>query len=775
MSLDPRLSDLLLAWEQARSQGQDLSAAELCRDCPELAGTLNQRIHALRQLTPVLDLAPYLDDTAPSLPAPLPLDAGSIPGCTLENELGRGGSGVVYKARQAGLDRVVAIKVLMAGAFAGEVALSRFQSEARTLAQLCDAHIVQIYHIGTVQGLPYFVLEYVDGGSLARFCDGTPLDPHEAARLMTVLARTVQHVHQAGIVHRDLKPGNVLLKRIDQADADRPEGAVQLRGQWFFPKLTDFGLARSVEDDSHLTASGMIVGTPAYMSPEQTQGSKAQVGPATDIFSLGVIFYQLLTGTLPFQADASWQVMHRISALHPVPPRSRRPDCPAELEAICLRCLEKDPAHRYGSAEALEADLGRYLRGEPIDPRQRRRAGWRRQGMAAAALVALALAVGAVLWAMAYSGDRGQDQPDRRTAARLPTNKDLQLQVNVKIGVVINLRGPRARVDQTILDGVKLAVEELSGQGDKGDRIDIVWEGGWTTAEEFQSQVRRFIVEDKVACLIGCAAPEDRKEIQGILQEHKQLLLVPARSEAIGPGSRMLCLEPSLTDLASYTAKWIAADTAKTRVLWVDDETPVGMEMGRDLAAALAALPRGATFSDRHIAAKGFDWDTLETDFKDPAARPKVLVASLHGDDLYHLYAAFKAPAPPAMLFLDVTEEDKNQFVDARELKDIYVLSTWSGMQRTKGSQLAERLGAHPEMQKRASCNTASAYAAVHLWRQAAQKAGTFQPDPVRQALAGQRFDGLGEPVLINTASGHATRVISLGQLDATGNVQRWQ
>jgi serine/threonine protein kinase len=773
MSFDPRLTDLLLTWEDALARGEKVSAAELCRDCPDLILPLEARIRALCALTPVLNLAPFEDDATDPQAATAPLpDIGSIPGFVLQDELGRGGSGVVYKANQTALDRLVAIKILMGGAFAGEVALQRFQSEARTLAQLRDAHIVQIHDIGTVQGLRYFVLEYVDGGSLARLCDGKPLDPRETAELLAVLARTAHHVHRAGIVHRDLKPANVLLRRLDPQDKDSPAAAVQLRGQWFFPKLSDFGLARAVDDISRLTGSGMVVGTPAYMSPEQTQGSssssKGQVGPASDIYSLGVILYQLLTGALPFEADATWQVMHQITMQDPQSPRQRRPDCPAELETICLRCLEKDPADRYASAEALEEDLQRYLRGEPVSSSSRRR---RLPSLGAWAALACLLA-GVLCFFLAFGRRTPEGPPDKTPLAQTDKGPIAPVTV-IKIGVLISTRGPRARIDQAILDGARLAVEELNA---KGDKLQIVSEGDWVTAADFQALVTSYLTEVKVSVLIGCAAPEDRKSIGPLLEQYRQLLLVPARSETIAPGSRVVCLEPPLGDITGYVARWIAAEKSKSKVLWVDDETPVAKAMTESLASAFADLPGGATFADRHIGPKGFDWDALETDFAAPAVHPNAILAYLHGDDLYHVFATFKAPRPaPEMVFFDLTEEDKAQFVDVRELKDLYVLSTWSGPERTKDSPLSKRLAANPELLRRASCNTASAYAAVHLWRQASKAANSLEPDRVRQALANQRFDGLGEPVTINGPSGHATRVISLGQMDAMGKIQRWQ
>jgi ABC-type branched-subunit amino acid transport system substrate-binding protein len=342
----------------------------------------------------------------------------------------------------------------------------------------------------------------------------------------------------------------------------------------------------------------------------------------------------------------------------------------------------------------------------------------------------------------------------------------------VKIGVLINLRGPSVRIDQAILDGVKLAVEELN---ERGEHLEIVWENTRIQSVAIADQAKRFIEEDKVAVLIGSADPNDRQSIQDLLEVHHQLLLVPARCGNLPPGKRVLSLEPPLAELARKTAQWIGADTRKSRVWWIDDATPTEMELGRQLATALADVPRRPTLAYKHFAPKGIDWDKVSAEVANPAVRPTVIVASLHGDDTFHVFETVKAEPTPALLFVDLTEDDKAEFQDHRDLKDLYVLSTWPGLDKTAGSPFAKLIKRNPEMEIRASCNTASAYAAVHLWHQAAKAAGKVEPDQVRQALADRRFDGLGEPVSINGLSGHATRPISLGRMDATGKVVRWE
>jgi WD40 repeat protein/serine/threonine protein kinase len=346
----------------------------------------------------------------------------TVPGYHILGELGRGGMGVVYRAEQVRPKRVVALKMILAGDHAGAQELARFRREAEAVAQLEHPNVVHIYEVGECAGLPYFSLEYVSGGSLAANLRGTPLPPRTAAEFVKTLARAMHYAHERGIVHRDLKPANVLLQPIatknteshKNKEAEPNAGSENsfscdfLCFSWpFLPKITDFGLAKRLDTASLPTHSGQILGTPSYMAPEQARGQTNAVGPAADVYALGAILYELLTGRPPFRAATAVDTIVQVMAGDPVPPRRLQPQVPRDLETICLKCLEKEAGKRYASASDLADDLGRFLGqrailARPIGPWGRLVKGvWRRPALAALGVVLVlgtVLAFSGVLW-----------------------------------------------------------------------------------------------------------------------------------------------------------------------------------------------------------------------------------------------------------------------------------------------------------------------------------------------------------------------------------------
>jgi tetratricopeptide (TPR) repeat protein/tRNA A-37 threonylcarbamoyl transferase component Bud32 len=385
MTTEQWLGELLLRWEELRDQGQSSPAAEeLCADCPELVEPLKRRIRALERMDGLISPTAESQDASRSLAA---AETGTgvkpappvLPGYEILDELGRGGMGIVYKARQVRLNRVVALKMVLAGAHARPEDLVRFQAEAEAVAQIQHPHIVQIFEVGQHAGLPFFALEYLEGPSLHDKLEGAPLPAREAARLVETLGRAMQAAHERGIIHRDLKPANVLLDR---------EGR---------PKVTDFGLAKRVEGGAGLTQTGAIMGTPSYMAPEQAARKSHRIGPAADVYALGAILYELLTGRPPFKAATPLETLYQVVYEEPVPPRRLQSKTPRDVETICLKCLHKEPGKRYASATALADDLKRFLNGEPIEARPvgawERGVKWARRRPAVAALLALLLVV----------------------------------------------------------------------------------------------------------------------------------------------------------------------------------------------------------------------------------------------------------------------------------------------------------------------------------------------------------------------------------------------
>jgi WD40 repeat protein len=392
---------------------QDLAACPVCGAAPRTDGDPTASEANSDATLPADVVAPAVT-AFPTLSLPEPPAGGAPPaelphvaGYETLRVLGWGGMGVVYLAWQTGLARLVALKTVLAGAHVSPEQRARFHTEAEAAARLQHPDIVQIYEVGNADGQPYLAMEYVEGGSLAARLNGKPQPAPAAADLVARLAEAVHHAHQRGIVHRDLKPANILLREkrttdhTENTDKKKKTNSSSVPSVLsvvdFEPKITDFGLAKLLLGGVSQTATGAILGTPAYMAPEQAGGT-APVGPATDVYALGTILYELLTGRPPFLATGVLETLEEVRRQEPVPPRRLVATVPRDLETICLKCLEKDPARRYESALALAEDLRRYAAGEPV--RARPVAAWergvrwvRRHPARAALLVVSCLAV----------------------------------------------------------------------------------------------------------------------------------------------------------------------------------------------------------------------------------------------------------------------------------------------------------------------------------------------------------------------------------------------
>jgi eukaryotic-like serine/threonine-protein kinase len=371
----PTVDDLLGRWQSVKDQDPSITIEKLCGCDPTEAAEMTERLQAVASMMAFLGV-----DAEPGSIGTRPTDGdgsdGSsstgimdalvadecqhglqsrkrIPGYEILGELGRGGMGVVYKARQQSLDRIVALKMILAASHASPTAITRFLHEAKTIALLTHPHIVQVFDYGSHEGKPYFSMEYLERGSLADELRGEPQPPTRAAQMVEALARAAQVAHDRGIVHRDLKPANVLLAG---------DGT---------PKITDFGVAK--RGDSVMTATGDVLGTPSYMAPEQAGGKIDQVGPASDIYALGAILYELLTGRPPFRGETVLDTLQQVKTAEPIPPSRLLPGLPRDIETIALKCLHKDPLRRYASATELAEDLARFQAGKPI---QARPVGW---------------------------------------------------------------------------------------------------------------------------------------------------------------------------------------------------------------------------------------------------------------------------------------------------------------------------------------------------------------------------------------------------------------
>lgn len=350
---DQLLAELLVRLTEELRAGRLPDIEQAVREHPHLAAELRELWAAVMVAEQVASDARSASQTMEQKPEPVRPGVAPAPNGEYEllEEIGRGGMGIVYRARQQSLNRVVAIKRLLAGGFSTSQNEARFRAEAEAAAKLAHPHIVSVYEVGSLDGQPYFSMQLVQGTTLSERLAAGPMPPREAAAMLAKVCRAIHYAHQQGVLHRDLKPSNILIDQVGE------------------PHVSDFGLAKQIEGPESLTRSGAVLGTPSYMPPEQAAGNRGELGPASDVYSLGAILYQMLTGRPPFQAASPVDTVLLVLEQDPLPPRLVNPKADRDLELIALRALQKPPGLRYPTAAAMADDLEAYLGGEPISAR----------------------------------------------------------------------------------------------------------------------------------------------------------------------------------------------------------------------------------------------------------------------------------------------------------------------------------------------------------------------------------------------------------------------
>jgi eukaryotic-like serine/threonine-protein kinase len=464
---------------------------------------------------------PKLSEFVPELPRaelnPVVLEALRLEGYEVKGELGRGGMGVVYLARKVALNRLCALKMVLAGAHAGSAAVARFRAEAEAVARLRHPDIVQIYHVGEADGLAYLELEYLPGGGLDQALDGSPWPATRAARLVEIIARAIAEAHRQGIIHRDLKPANILL---------------DVSGR---PKVADFGLAKILDSDDGLTKSRSVLGSPCYMAPEQAAGDTNLVGATTDVYALGAILYELLTGRPPFRAATPLETLAQVKDTEPVPPSRFQPGLRGDIETICLKCLEKSPGRRYATGEDLAEDLRRLLAGEPIlahpAPSWERVWKWarRRPALAGALFVSTAAVVLLLVGALYYNTQLRASVKQAKAAQKvavdqrnvtLQTLNQLVFGVQERLGKTPATRQARKGLLDIAIEGLdEIAQSTEAGAPDLGRAVahqklgDIFRELGHTEEAHRQYKFSRQLAET-----LAASAPRDLATMDCLLR-----------------------------------------------------------------------------------------------------------------------------------------------------------------------------------------------------------------------------------------------------------------
>lgn len=798
MGEDPRLGDLLLRWERNLRKGTRVTPEELCRDCPELLDTLRERLAALDELE---TMGETVDRSANSS-----VDDGPRPGNTLNNapalpgyeiidELGRGGMGIVYKARQIGLNRLVAIKMVLSGVHASPTALSRFRIEAEAVARLQHPNIVHIYDIGNKDGCPFFTLEYVAGGSVDRLLNNGALEIRDAVLLAEGVARGLHHAHERGIVHRDLKPANVLLSGPDAPLEDGSELGI--------PKLTDFGLAKQLEGDARLTRTGSVMGTPSYMAPEQALGETDSIGPETDVYGLGVILYEMLTGQPPFVGRNDVETVQMVMSDEPESIGDLRPDCPLVLQQITMKCLAKETVDRYPTAKGVADDLHRFLNDQPPlfgATSGDKTAALRRSGIRAPSRLPAArrsrpavrppvsgkaelarrrgrrLFIGAMALACAgcVAAAIGIQRWRPEEAPAVPAAVDPTLPP-IKVGVLHSLTGTIAMSSAPVVDATLMAIDEVNAAGGLlGRKVEAVVVDGKSDWSVFPREAERLITVEGVSVIFGCWTSSARRTMKPVVEANDHLLIYPLQYEGLEDSPNILHMGAAPNQQIIPAVKWSYAFLEKRRFFLVGSDYVFPRAAHEIIKDQLKSMGKAEMVGEAFLPLGETEVEPVVQQIV--AAKPDIILNTVNGDSNVALFRALRAagvrPEEVPVLSFSLTSHELRSLSAASTTGDYAAWSYFPAIDRPANHEFIKALNYNFNGQRKATDPMVAAYVGVKMWAQAVTEAGTDDVKQVRAALKNQRLDGPAGLEWVDPATMHVAQTARIGRLQADGEFE---
>lgn len=841
MTTDPRISMLLGTWQALHRAGQTVTVEQLCTNCPELTEELQRHVERLSQADPALAQAGVNDPAkvaaasalpstivAPSPPdvqtappptvdsktiaassdtssghagagesiggnppvlSPLPANdvkAGahlSLPGYEVLGELGRGGMGVVYKARQVGLNRLVAIKMILSGEHANPRERARFRTEAESVARLQHPNIVQIYDISQQDGCPWFSLEFVDGDSLYKWTTGKAIDPYDAAAILESLALAIQYAHERGVVHRDLKPANILLAGGDGKTLSS-----------FTPKITDFGLARQLEQDTRITQSGVVVGTPCYMAPEQVENPGGEVGPSVDIYGLGALLYELLTGRPPFCAETNFETMRQVVSEDPIPPSKINPAVPAGLDKICLQCLEKEPVDRYPTARDLADDLALFLDGgrptadakRPSGARRRPEAGSTRrtirrqkprsiyaQSSKYLSVLALALIFAGLVGVWRYNRNQErtlEDEVKELQAKAAPVFK----QPPIKVGILHALSGTMAISEQAVVDATVLAIDEINEKGGLlGREVQYVIRDGRSDADIFFREANYLIKTEKVCVVFGVWTSSTRKTVLPVFETNNHLLVYPVSNEGLESSPNIFYVGAAPNQQIIPAVRWAYAALDKRKFFLVGSDYIFPHAANEIIKDQLKKLG-GHLAGEAYVTLGSADVKDVIQQIKDSGA--DVIINTINGDSNIAFFRGLKAAGIDSdkipVISTSIGEQEMLALGISNLVGNYAAQNYFQSVERPENTRFLERLHWQFNASRVATDAMEAAYCGVNLWAKAVRQAGTEDVNKVREALPDQTFDAPSGPIKIDRNLLNTHRITRVGKVGPDGQFE---